>query len=103
MVLLLAPFAPHLGEELWQKLGNSESVFKQPWPQPDQDFLKEDMVEIIVQINGKMRDKISVSVNANQAQIEQLAKASKIVQQWIDNKPIKKTIYVGNKLINFVI
>jgi leucyl-tRNA synthetase len=103
MILLLAPLAPHICEEMWQKLGHQESVFKQNWPAADADLIKEDEVEIIVQINGKLRDKIKVPAMVSQEKAIELAKSSSIVQQWINNKPIKKAVYVEGRLINFVI
>ncbi len=103
MILLLAPLAPHICEEMWQKLGHQESVFKQTWPVADASLIKEDEIEIIVQINGKLRDKITVSAMVSQEAAIELAKASKIVQEWIDNRPIKKAVYVEGRLINFVI
>jgi leucyl-tRNA synthetase len=103
MILLLAPFAPHICEELWRNLGNAESVFAQPWPQPDQNLLKEDMAEIIVQINGKMRDKISISANASKQEAVEIAKNSEAIKKWIGERQIKKTIFVSGRLINFVV
>jgi leucyl-tRNA synthetase len=103
LVMLLAPFAPHIGEELWQKLDNNESVFKQPWPQPDKNLVKDETIELLVQVNGRLRDKIAVPAESGQAAAVELAKASKIVQQWIDNKPIKKTVYVEGRLVNLVV
>jgi len=103
LILLLAPFAPHICEELWQAFGNNESIFKHPWPQADPDLIKDEMIELPVQINGKLRDKILVPAGASQAEAESLVKSSKTVQQWIDNKPVKKTVYVEGRLINFVI
>jgi len=103
LVMLLAPFAPHIGEELWQKLDNNESVFKQPWPQPDKNLVKDEMIELLVQVNGRLRDKIAVPAESGQAAAVEFVKASKIVQQWIDNKPVKKTVYVKGRLINFVV
>ncbi len=103
MVLLLAPFAPHICEELWQKLGYNESVFLQSWPKPDGEMTKEKEIELIVQINGKMRDKIKVSADIAKQEAIALAKSSEIVQKWIGNKPIKKEVYIKGRLVNFVI
>lgn len=103
LVMLLAPFAPHIGEELWQKLGYNESVFKQPWPQPDRNLVKDEMIELLVQVNGRLRDKISVPAESGQAAAVELAKASKIVRQWMNNNPIKKVVYVEGRLVNFVV
>jgi leucyl-tRNA synthetase len=103
LVMLLAPFAPHIGEELWQKLGYNESVFKQPWPQPERNLVKDEMIELLVQVNGRLRDKISVPAESGQAAAVELAKASKIVRQWMNNNPIKKVVYVEGRLVNFVV
>lgn len=103
LVMLLAPFAPHICEELWQKLGHNESVFEQPWPQADQNLIKEDTVEIIVQINGKMRDKILISAGASREEAEKIAKNSEFIKKWLGESQIKKTIFVPGRLINIVI
>lgn len=103
LVMLLAPFAPHIGEELWQKLDNNESVFKQPWPQPDKNLVKDETIELLVQVNGRLRDKIAVPAESGQAAAVELAKASKIVRQWMNNNPIKKVVYVEGRLVNFVV
>ncbi len=103
MILLLAPFAPHICEELWRNLGNAESVFLQPWTQPDQNLLKENTIEIIVQINGKMRDKISISAEAGEQEAVQIAKDTEIIKKWLGESQIKKTIFVAGRLINFVV
>ena len=103
MILLMAPFTPHMCEEIWEILGHKESIFKQSWPVADKELIKDDTVELVVQVNGKLRDRISVPADSEQDQAVELAKSSKIVQQWIDNKPIKKVIYVSGRLINFVI
>jgi leucyl-tRNA synthetase len=103
MLLLLSPFAPYVCEELWSRMGHKDSIFKQSWPVADQDFIKEDMVELVIQVNGKLRDKISVPAGIDQEKAVELAKAAKIVQQWIDGKPIKNTVYIKDRLINFVI
>jgi leucyl-tRNA synthetase len=103
MLLLLAPFAPHICEELWQKLGHAESIFKQTWPVVDSNLVKENTIEMIVQINGKMRDKILVLVDAQQSEVEGIAKNSKLTKKWLANSQIKKTIFVSGRLINFVV
>ncbi len=103
LILLLAPFAPHICEELWRNLGNPESVFAQPWPMADQNLLKEDTIEIIVQINGKMRDKISISADAGEQEAIAIAKDTETIKKWLDRSQIKKTIFVSGRLINFVV
>jgi leucyl-tRNA synthetase len=103
MVLILAPFAPHICEEMWQKLGHQESVSNQNWPVADASLIKEDEIEIIVQINGKMRDKITILANASQEEAEQAAQKSLLIKKWLGESQIKKTIFVSGRLINFVV
>ncbi len=103
LVLLAAPFAPHLGEELWERLGNSDSVFTQPWPTYNEAFLKVDAVTVAVQVNGKVRDTIELDVEASEEQAIQLAQASVNVQKHLENKTIVKVIYIPQKIVNIVV
>ena len=100
-VLLLAPFAPHLAEELWGKLGHPPSVSQQPWPRFDPALIVSDRLTIPIQINGKLRGKIEVGAQATRDQVEALAKAE--AAEWLQGKEPKKVVYVEKKLINFVI
>lgn len=100
-VLLLSPFAPHLSEELWERLGHTPSVAHQPWPSFDQALVVSDRMTIPIQVNGKLRGKIDLEVTASREQIEALAWEQ--VQEWVQGKPPKKVIYVEKKLINFVV
>jgi leucyl-tRNA synthetase len=111
-LILLAPFAPHLAEELWEKLNiqHSTSNIQHPtalayacWPKFDPALLVEDTLEIPVQVNGKLRDVIRVPANADNATVEAAAKASEKVQQFIAGKTIKKVIVVPKKLVNIVV
>ncbi|MBF0483815.1 MAG: leucine--tRNA ligase [Candidatus Omnitrophica bacterium] len=103
-VLLLAPYAPHLCEELWQKMGGTEaSIIKAKWPQYDESALKRSVVEVVVQINGKLRSKIDVPIEFTSDQVRDLAMQNEIVHKWVEGKPIRKFIYVPEKLINIVI
>lgn len=103
LILLLAPFAPHIAEELWQNLGYSESVHLQTFPQVDQDALVVDEITLIIQIMGKTRGKIQVPANCDQATLEKLATESEAAQRHIAGKTIRKVIVVPNKLVNFVV
>ncbi len=103
MLILLAPIAPHIAEELWSRIGNKESIFQEKWPEYDPSLVEEDVVTIVIQINGKVRDEIDVSSEISQKEVEKLAFDRKKVQNWIDDKEIKKTIFVPGKLINFVV
>ena len=107
-IALLAPFAPHLSEELWSKLnlivpGKHASLTYAPWPTFDPALLIEDTLEIPVQVNGKLRDVIKVSANATQAELEAAAKASDKVKPFVEGKTIKKVIVVPKKLVNIAV
>jgi leucyl-tRNA synthetase len=101
--LLLAPFAPHLAEELWQRLGHHESLARQPWPQYDESKLAESTLELPVQVNGKVRDKITVPADAAEADILRVAEASERVRPWVEGKTVRKRLYVPKKLVNLVV
>ena len=103
LILLLAPFAPHISEELWHLLGNSESVHLQSWLTLDKDALIVDEITLVIQIMGKTRGTISVPANATKEELETFAKESDIAKKHIGEKGIKKVIVVPNKLVNFVI
>jgi leucyl-tRNA synthetase len=102
-VLLLSPFAPHIAEELWQALGHKDSLAYEPWPQFDPALAKEDTVEVPVQINGKLRSKITVATGAAKAELEAAARADEKVRDLLNGKEIVKVIVVPGRLVNFVI
>lgn len=102
-IRLCAPFMPHLSEELWQLLGNSDSVLKSAWPLWEEAALDGDELEIVVQINGKLRGKIKVPVHSSEEYALNTARTDEKVVSYIKNSEIKKAIYVKDKLINFVI
>jgi leucyl-tRNA synthetase len=114
-LILLQPFAPHLAEELWSKLHSSfvtcllsdaapcPSLSYAPWPQCDPSLLVEDTIELPVQVNGKLRDRITVAGTATQAEIEVLALASQRVQSFISGKTVKKIIVVPKKVVNIAV
>ncbi|MDP2664331.1 MAG: class I tRNA ligase family protein, partial [bacterium] len=102
LLILLSPFAPHVSEELWQKIGNKKSILEEKWPKPDPKFLKEEKVTLIVQVNGKVRNKIEVKSGFSEEEARELAISGKIVKNWISDKKIKKVIFVKDKLINIV-
>ena len=103
LVLLLAPFVPHITEELWHELGETESVHTMNWPTYEESALKVDEVEVVLQVNGKVRDKLTVSVNITKEELEALAKESSRVQEFTEGKQIVKVIYVPGKLVNIVV
>lgn len=98
----LAPFAPHICEELWAMMGHEQSILETSFPQWNEEFLKEDEIEMPVQINGKVRAKILVSPEADQATVESVAMANDRVQQWIEGKTVRKVIVVKGRLVNIV-
>ncbi|MCE9612996.1 MAG: leucine--tRNA ligase [Lentisphaerae bacterium] len=103
IVLLLCPFAPHVAEELWQVLGHPPSVFEAGWPAVDLAALVRDEVEIAVQINGKVRDRLTVPTGLDAKALEALALASPVVQRYLDGKTVRKVIVVPGKLINVAV
>lgn len=103
LVLLLSPFAPHMGEELWQALGHKESLAYEPWPSFDPTLVKEDNIEIPVQINGKLKAKITVPAGTDEETLKALALKEEKVAAFLVGKQIKKIIVVPNKLVNIVV
>ncbi|MEO0351227.1 MAG: leucine--tRNA ligase [Cyanobacteria bacterium P01_A01_bin.15] len=102
LVLLLAPFAPHIAEELWQQLGFGESVHRQSWPTLAAAALVADEITLVIQIKGKTRGTISVPASASKDELEQYARDSDIAKKYLEGKEIKKVIVVPGKLVNFV-
>jgi leucyl-tRNA synthetase len=101
--LMLAPFAPHIAEEIWSRLGHTKSLTRRPWPSYDPAKLVESTLEIPVQVNGKLRDKITVPADLDSGEILFQAAAAEKVKPWLDGKVIKKKLYVPKKLVNFVV
>jgi leucyl-tRNA synthetase len=102
VVVLLSPIAPHICEELWLTLGHDVSLLNTPWPQYDQEAASEEEMVIVVQVNGKLRSKITVPVSMPEEEIKRLAQQDERTQQWIEGKDLKKIIYVPRKLVNLV-
>jgi leucyl-tRNA synthetase len=102
-VLLLAPFAPHIAEELWQRLGHSDSLTYEPWPGFDPMKVIDDTVEVVLQINGKVRSRVQVPLNTSEKELENLALKDENIRRHMDGKRIAKTIIVKNKLVNLVL
>ena len=101
MVRLIAPFAPHIGEELWEALGGTDSVFHETWPEFDEKYLVEDTMELPVQINGKTRATVKVPTNAEKDEI--LAAGKEAIASRLEGFSIVKEIYVPKKIINIVV
>ncbi len=100
---LLAPFTPHFSEELWFALGNKKSIHLESWPQYSSALAEEGGYDLIIQINGKMRDKVRVSKGLERSEIEKLVMARDVVKKHVGDKDVKKIIFVPNRLINIVI
>ncbi|MHC5268519.1 leucine--tRNA ligase [Enterococcus sp. LJL98] len=101
-VQLLTPITPHIGEELWSILGNEASLTYEPWPTYDEAALVEDEIEIVIQVNGKVRTKIQVPAAATREELEALAQAEPSIQEYLADKTIRKVIAVPKKLVNIV-
>ena len=102
-LLLLAPLAPHLCEELWEKLGHGRTLAYEPWPVLQEKLLREDRVTVIFQVNGKVRDRVEVATGLGQAELEKLALVNEKVKAFLTGKQIKKVIVVPDKLVNIVV
>ncbi|MGD0591149.1 MAG: leucine--tRNA ligase [Bacteroidota bacterium] len=102
-VLLLSPFAPHLAEELWEKLGHAKSTAYEPWPVYDEAKCAESRVEVVLQINGRIRSKVAVAKDTSDAELERLALGDANIKRYTDGKHIIKRIIIPNKLVNIVI
>ena len=102
-IRLLSPYAAHLAEELWQKAGKAPSVGLAPWPAYDEDLVRDDTAVIVVQVNGKVRDKFEAPAGTDKAELERLALAMEKTREWISGKPLWKVIVVPDKLVNIVV
>ncbi len=103
LALLLSPFVPHFADEIWESLGNEGFTFNQPWPQFNPEWTKEEEVTIVIQVNGKVRARISAPLNLPKEELEKLAIENPRIKKWIEDKEIKKIIVVPNKLVNIVV
>ncbi|WP_195251690.1 leucine--tRNA ligase [Romboutsia sp. 1001713B170207_170306_H8] len=103
IVTILAPFTPHMGEELWTMIGKEGSVFDISWPKYDETALVKDEVEVVVQVNGKVRGKLTVGANVSREEMESLAMADEKIKALVDGKTVIKVIAVPKKLVNIVV
>jgi leucyl-tRNA synthetase len=103
LLILLTPYAPHISEELYHALGNSESVLNASYPKWENRFLTESEKEYPISINGKMRTTITISLDAPTAEVEKIVLNNEIIQKWIEGKPVKKIIFVKGKMVNVVV
>jgi len=103
LLLLMAPSTPHMTEELWMELGYPYSIHRQTWPVWDKELVADEEVTLVVQVNGKLRDKLTVPVDINEDEAIKLALAQDRIQGYVAGKSIAKTIYVPGKLLNIVL
>jgi leucyl-tRNA synthetase len=103
VVILLSPFVPHIAEEMWERLGNKNSVFEIDWPKYDNNVLVQDKITLPVQINGKVRGRIEVDSSASDDEIKRLALEDQIVNKWIQGRDLKNIIVVKGRLVNIVV
>jgi leucyl-tRNA synthetase len=103
LVIMLAPFVPHFAEECWERLGHTESVFEARWPAWDEGLVVEDWVEVVVQVNGKTRSKVSVARDAEEEAVVAAAMRDVGVQRFVEGKGVRKRVYVANRLLNLVV
>ncbi|MCK4539914.1 leucine--tRNA ligase [Candidatus Parcubacteria bacterium] len=103
LLLVLSPFAPHIAEELWGELDNKESIFKETWPEYDQELIKDEKIQLVVQINGKLRDTIEVGADISEDDAKKIVLESEKIKKWVENKNIIKIIFVKGRLVNVVV
>jgi leucyl-tRNA synthetase len=103
LVLCLSPFAPHLAEELWEVLGHAPSVANAPWPQFDQALIEDAVLEIAVQVNGKVRGRAALARDADELAAREAGLADPNVSKFIEGKSLKKLVYVPGKILNFIV
>jgi leucyl-tRNA synthetase len=103
LLRLLSPIAPHIAHHLWRELGFGDDVMRAPWPEPDPAALEQDEVELVVQVNGKLRGSIRVPKQADKSTIESLAMANSNVQKFVAGQNVKKVVVVPGRLVNLVV
>ena len=99
----MSPFAPHICEELWRKLGHKRSIFKESWPVYEESYLKREELEIALQVTGRVRSRILVPADIDQEKLKQMALSDEKIKSWVKGKNIKKIIIVPKRLVNIVI
>ncbi len=101
-VKLLSPVAPHIAEELWSRLGHTETISYEKWPAYDESKLVEDEVEVAIQVMGKVRSKVMVARDISKDELEKIALEDQNIQEWIEGKTVRKVVVVPGKLVNIV-
>jgi len=103
LILLLGPFAPHLAEELWQKMGRTTLVAESSWPAYDPELAREELITVVVQVNGKLRDKFEVEIDTDEEILKEKALSLPRIQELLGGRPPRKIICVKNKLVSLVV
>jgi leucyl-tRNA synthetase len=103
LTLLMAPLCPHIAEELWERTGHAYSVHQQPWPEPDPDLVRRETVEIPVQVNGRVRDRIEVPADASESDVRALAEAQPRIAEQLAGHQVARVVYVPGRLLNIVL
>jgi leucyl-tRNA synthetase len=102
-VQMISAMTPHICEEMWQKMGHSTSLLETPFPDHDESLLKTDTVNVVVQVNGKLRGNVTVAAGAGQEEAESAAREDESIARWLEGKTVRKVIYIKDKLVNFVV
>jgi leucyl-tRNA synthetase len=102
VLLLLGPFAPHITEELWSQLGHEQSLFKHGWPTPEPAALRRDEVTVVLQVDGKVRSRLTVEVDAAEDRVQDLALADDRIRPWLQGRRVERVVVVPNRLVNVV-
>ena len=102
-MLVLAPVVPHACHALWRELGHTTALVDEPWPEPDARALERATVEVVVQVNGKLRGRVTVPAGADESIVREAALADPNVQRFMEGKPVRKFVYVPGKLANVVV
>lgn len=102
-MIIFAPFAPHIAEEIWEELGEAESIFKQKWPEYDAELAKDEMINLAVQVNGKLRDTLEALADISEEEAKELALGSAKIKKWTEGKDVVRVIYIPGKLVNVVV
>ena len=102
-ILMISPFVPHIAEEIWLRLGHTETIVFEKWPKYNELLAKEDLTNIVVQVNGKLRGEFQIHNDIDVEIIEQMAKDLPEIQKWTDGKEILKVVVVPNRVVNIVI
>lgn len=103
LALLMSPFTPHLAEEIWERIGRTESLYFHPWPSHDETIARDEMVTVVVQVSGKLRDRLQVAADTPEETLRELALASERIQSHIAGRDVQKVIVIPNKLVNVVV